>query len=431
MGIVFPVAPPEVPLPFGIFVAAAVLHLFGPVVLIHEVGADAHVVHADALGDVFDVVEHHGQVVAAAQHSGVGVDAHHAAALGDGFQRVVVLAADEVEEGLGRRVGGHDGLGGALGRFDGAPVSGVRHVHDDAGFVEPGDQIPAQFAQAPVGGFGAAVRGEVPPVVGHVHEPDAEAVPGVDPEHFLFVVLKFPEKGRTVDAPDDGGAAFLVDGGDVVGAARLGDDVPELPEQLGVEGKGDHVFGPGFSLADGLDRALQPGSLEGVAEHRGAGGIPVALVIAQVLDPLGQGVLPHVFRLDVLPLGDDLVVPAGGGQKAEVVHGEEVPVEFQTVFQLGLGGIQQRERAVPGFFLIFRKKFFHGKFSSFWIGTKSSKGGVSGQRLHRLLPGAAGAFRTSSHGRLKDFASEEKQLKRRMCHNAAKPSRQPIFLPSL
>ena len=55
-------------------------------------------VHAHGFDDVVDVVQQHGKVSGASQHTGVGVDSHHTVGVGNGTQGFIILAAGKVKE---------------------------------------------------------------------------------------------------------------------------------------------------------------------------------------------------------------------------------------------------------------------------------------------------------------------------------------------
>ena len=129
------------------------------------VGGNTHMLNTHQLGDVFHMVHEGVDIVGKSQHTGIGENTHHTAAVGDGFQSLVVLAADEVVERTGSGVGCHNGLFGALRRLGAAAQAGVGHIHDDTHLVHLTDEFPAQIAQAAVGGLGASVGDEVAAVV--------------------------------------------------------------------------------------------------------------------------------------------------------------------------------------------------------------------------------------------------------------------------
>ena len=164
-----PVAPPLSAEP-RVGVAA---DAFGPGSLVRCVSAYGDVGRPDKPRDIVDVVEHCGKGRVGAEHVRQHVHAHQAIGVGDGFERLVALAAHVVENRSRGGVARHDGLLRGPGRVERSLLAAVGGVHDDADPVHLPNQVPAQLAQAGVRRLRAAVADEVSPVVGQVHQANA------------------------------------------------------------------------------------------------------------------------------------------------------------------------------------------------------------------------------------------------------------------
>ena len=228
----------------------------------------------------------------------------------------------------------------------------MRHIHDDPGFVQSFDQIAAEVAQAAVRGFGAAVTDEITAVVGQVHQPHSDPPPVVDARQFLFQVLEFARKRRTVHTPHNGGFAFAVDRLDLLRRTRLFDHVPEGAQQLEIARHAPDIFRAGFPFGDGLHHALQTGCFHRIAEPFAAFSVAAAFVIHREFEPFFQFALADVFGFEFIPQQHHIVIPGVVRQETEMVHHKEVAVQFQSVFELGCRWIQKFQRGIPRLFLV-------------------------------------------------------------------------------
>ena len=189
-------------------------------------------INADKFADVFNVVEHLIQVIASANHSGIGVNAQHSAAVGNGLDRFIVFAAAEIKQRFRRRMARHDRLFRVFRSFNRTAAAGVRHVHNDSGFVQTGDKFPSEITDSGIGRLRTAVSDKVAAVVGQVHQTDTHSAPVIDPVQFGLAVFHLSHDRRSVDAPHDGNFALIVDAFDIVAVSRLGDGVAEVAQQL-------------------------------------------------------------------------------------------------------------------------------------------------------------------------------------------------------
>ena len=221
------------------------------------VGTDTHMLRSHQFADILHMVHKGVDVVGQPQHSGIGEDPHHTAAICNGFQSGIVFTADKIMERPGTGVGCHNGLFGNLCRFSGTAQTGMGHVNDDPALIETFDQIFAQSTQAAVGFLGASVAHEVAAVVGQMHKADTHTAPVINKIQFLFHILQVPCQRGTVDAPDESHLAFGVDFCNIVSIVSLGDSVTEPSQHLGVGCHALEVFYMGFPLCNSDDHSIE------------------------------------------------------------------------------------------------------------------------------------------------------------------------------
>ena len=345
------------------------------VVAVHAVHAEAHMVDADHVRHILEVLHEAVDVVGhvGLGHGGVGrgFDADHAVLLAHGADQLVAGHALGGPHALRAHMGGDDGLAGVHHRIVGSPGAAVGHVDQHAHLVHALHALLAELRQSPVVVFPAAAAQGVALGVGHAHLPDAQAVEDVDAVDLVLDGRGALNDGHPGDLPgllrlEDVLHALAVHQEilvvDVAQAhAQIVHDVDPLPSRLA----GDdvravhHVVEDAVQMGIGqrLVAAAVAAGAHGVKQRFAGGHVPggeIRMVVQADVgmlpqQPLHPGLLGRV-QLDYMPARpvpvrpvDDLVVHAGL-QIGEGLIGAIAPL----VFHLHRNHLMPRPRAARG-----------------------------------------------------------------------------------